>query len=73
MWNEICSKVFSECVETLENKKIEYFILRNYKDLPEKNSGKDVDIVVNPKMNAFEDMTAALNIANRILGFVNAP
>lgn len=30
-------------------------------------------IVVNPKMNAFEDMTAALNIANRILGFVNAP
>ena len=25
MWNEICSKVFSECVETLENKKIEYF------------------------------------------------
>lgn len=49
MWNEICSKVFSECVETLENKKIEYFILRNYADLPEKNSGKDVDIVVNPK------------------------
>lgn len=49
MWNEICSKVFSECVETLENKKIEYFILRNYTDLPEKNSGKDVDIVVNPK------------------------
>ena len=30
-------------------------------------------IVVNPKMNTFEDITAALNIANRILGFVNAP
>ena len=30
-------------------------------------------IVVNPKMNTFEDVTAALNIANRILGFVNAP
>ena len=30
-------------------------------------------IVINPKMNTFEDVTAALNIANRILGFVNAP
>lgn len=30
-------------------------------------------IVVNPKMNTFEDIISALNIANRILGFVNAP
>ena len=30
-------------------------------------------IVVNPEMNNIEDMLSALNIANRILGFVNAP
>lgn len=30
-------------------------------------------IVVNPKMDYFEEVMAALNVANRILGFVNAP
>ena len=30
-------------------------------------------VVVNTSMNGFEEMTSALNIANRILGFVNAP
>ncbi|HHW68006.1 MAG: aspartate aminotransferase [Epulopiscium sp.] len=30
-------------------------------------------IVANPKMDDFEDIMAALNVANRILGFVNAP
>lgn len=30
-------------------------------------------VVINNKMNDFEEMTAALSIANRILGFVNAP
>ncbi|NLK98428.1 MAG: pyridoxal phosphate-dependent aminotransferase [Epulopiscium sp.] len=30
-------------------------------------------IVANPKMDDFEDVMAALNVANRILGFVNAP
>ena len=30
-------------------------------------------VAINNKMNDFEEMTAALSIANRILGFVNAP
>ena len=30
-------------------------------------------IVINPKINTFDDIASALNIANRILGFVNAP
>ena len=30
-------------------------------------------IVVNPKINGFKEIVSALNIANRILGFVNAP
>lgn len=30
-------------------------------------------IVANPKMDDFADIMAALNVANRILGFVNAP
>ena len=31
------------------------------------------DIVAHPEMDDFNDMMAALNVANRILGFVNAP
>ena len=30
-------------------------------------------VLINTLMDGFEDMTSALNIANRILGFVNAP
>ncbi|WP_304443094.1 aminotransferase class I/II-fold pyridoxal phosphate-dependent enzyme, partial [uncultured Clostridium sp.] len=30
-------------------------------------------VVVNKNMNTFKDVIASLNIANRILGFVNAP
>lgn len=30
-------------------------------------------VVINPLMEEFEEMASALNIANRILGFVNAP
>lgn len=30
-------------------------------------------IVINPKINYFNEVASALNIANRILGFVNAP
>ena len=30
-------------------------------------------VVVNPKINGFKEIVSSLNIANRILGFVNAP
>ncbi len=48
MWNETCGKIFSECVRTFEEKNIRYFVLRNYEKLPEQNTGKDVDIIVEP-------------------------
>lgn len=49
MWNEICGKIFLECVEQFKLNNIRYFVLRNYQKLPEQNIGKDVDIVVEPK------------------------
>lgn len=48
MWNETCSRIFSGCVEKFKKNGIQYFVLRNYRKLPEVNAGKDVDIVVNP-------------------------
>ena len=49
MWNSTCANIFSDCVEKLNEKNIRYFILRNYEGLPEQNSSKDVDIIVEPK------------------------
>lgn len=48
MWNEICGRIFSGCVEEFKKNEIQYFVLRNYRQLPDANTGKDVDIVVNP-------------------------
>lgn len=48
MWNETCGKIFSECVEQFRKSHIRYFVLRNYELLPEQNSSKDVDIIVEP-------------------------
>jgi thymidylate kinase len=48
MWSETCGKIFSECVQKLEENDIRYFVLRNYELLPERNSSKDVDIIVEP-------------------------
>ncbi len=49
MWNDVCAKVFKECVEEFKNSNIRYFVLRNYQKLPAENIGKDVDIIVEPK------------------------
>lgn len=49
MWNKICEKIFIEFTEKLNNENIRYFVLRNYKELPENNTGKDVDIIIDPK------------------------
>ncbi|MBR2190387.1 MAG: hypothetical protein IJ883_01925 [Eubacterium sp.] len=49
MWNEICAKIFTEVTYKLEDENIRYFVLRNYKKLPEGNDAKDVDIVIDPK------------------------
>ena len=49
MWNEICANILVDFTSKLEKEKIEYFILRNHKDLPLVNHAKDIDIVINPK------------------------
>lgn len=48
MWNTTCATVFSDYVSLLEENNIRYFILRNYELLPEDNTSKDVDIIVEP-------------------------
>ena len=49
MWNSVCANIFTDCIEKLNENNIRYFILRNYEGLPEQNSSKDVDIIVEPK------------------------
>lgn len=49
MWNKICEAIFTELIEKLNSENIKYFVLRNYKGLPEVNEAKDIDIIVEPK------------------------
>lgn len=51
MWNKKCETIFTQLTEKLNAENIRYFVLRNYKDLPEVNESKDVDIVVDPKLH----------------------
>lgn len=48
MWIEKHTKFLSSFVAYLNRNNIRYFILRNYEELPEHNTGKDVDVVVEP-------------------------
>lgn len=48
MWNEICSRILIEYVTKMDENHIRYFILRNHEGLPQLNSAKDIDIVVEP-------------------------
>ena len=47
-WDKRHSKILHEYLSILKDRQIEYFILRNYEGLPEKNESKDVDIIINP-------------------------
>lgn len=47
-WNERHGVIFSSIVEELQRLNIRYFVMRNYKGLPDKNESKDVDIIVEP-------------------------
>jgi hypothetical protein len=48
-WNAVHSEIFMDLVEKLNKEKIKFFILRNYEELPENNTAKDVDIIVDPE------------------------
>lgn len=70
MWNEICSKIFKETVKELENNGIRYFVLRNYKELPEKNTSKDVDIIIEPgKLKKARDILLKIYKNNRCTNY----
>lgn len=47
-WNDIHSFILSSFIAKLNSLSIKYFILRNYEGLPEKNSSKDIDIIIEP-------------------------
>ena len=47
-WNNRHSEILSDLFERLNSEDIKYFVLRNYKELPESNPSKDVDIILEP-------------------------
>lgn len=48
-WNKRHGKILEAIVYNFHKSDIRYFILRNYEGLPDENSSKDVDIIVDPK------------------------
>jgi len=48
VWNEEHGLIFDGIIKQLEAYNIRYFILRNYKGLPNENTAKDVDIIFEP-------------------------
>lgn len=47
-WDKVCSNIFSEFILKLNKSKVRYFILRNFEGLPEINTSKDIDIIIEP-------------------------
>lgn len=47
-WTDLHASLLVDFCATLSYHRIRYFILRNYEELPERNRGKDVDIVFEP-------------------------
>lgn len=48
VWNEMHGTIFDAIIKQLELNNIRYFILRNYRGLPNNNPAKDVDIIFEP-------------------------
>lgn len=47
-WEELHSQIFSHLVDKLNQQNLKYFILRNFEGLPEINTSKDIDIIIEP-------------------------
>jgi len=47
-WEKRHSDIFIRLIDQLNNEKLRYFILRNFEGLPNKNSSKDIDIIIEP-------------------------
>lgn len=48
-WGYSQSVILKSTLESFEKAQIRYFILRNYEGLPENNTSKDVDIIIEPR------------------------
>ena len=48
MWTTTNAQIFIDFIENLNLSGVRYFILRNYKGLPEYNESKDIDIIIEP-------------------------
>lgn len=48
MWTPTNAKIFAEFIVELNRLGVRYFVLRNYKGLPEYNESKDIDIIIEP-------------------------
>lgn len=47
-WSKLHSDFVTLLFATFKELNIRYFVLRNYEGLPDKNTGKDIDIVISP-------------------------
>ena len=47
-WGKTHSDILSQFINAMNCAELKYFILRNYEGLPEQNTSKDVDVVIEP-------------------------
>ena len=47
-WGESHSNILSQFIIAMNDERLKYFVLRNYEKLPEQNTSKDVDIIIEP-------------------------
>lgn len=48
-WDNLHATIFENLIKDFNYEEFKYFILRNYEELPQKNSSKDVDIIIEPR------------------------
>ncbi len=72
-WDERHCKIFTELIDNFVKNGIEYFILRNYKGLPNVNSSKDIDIIIRPgKGKKAEELLRQVYKNNNLTNFHKA-
>ena len=47
-WGRFHSNILSQFFIAMNGERLKYFVLRNYENLPEQNTSKDVDIIIEP-------------------------
>jgi thymidylate kinase len=47
-WRNLHAQIFSSLINKLNKEEVKYFILRNFEGLPNNNTSKDIDIIIEP-------------------------